>query len=96
MRTIQRYYIDERGVAKSDTGEWMRADEVNAVFKLGVAYMPVPRCEDCAHWDRQIIAGRPLSGGMCRRAGLANSGVIIDEQMETHKGFGCVSFKEKA
>ena len=48
--SIQRYYIDERGIAKSDTGEWMRADEVNAIFKPEVAYVPVPRCDQCAHW----------------------------------------------
>jgi len=67
--TLQRYYIDERGVAKSDTGDWMRADEVNAVFKPGVAYMPVPRCDQCAHWQEFEADAQPGTvGNIVRRA----------------------------
>jgi hypothetical protein len=51
---IPRYYLDDMGTAEEtdDTrlGVWMRTEEVLAVFKEDVAYMPVPRCKTCAHW----------------------------------------------
>lgn len=61
--TIQRYYIDERGIAKSDTGEWVRAADVDAVFVPGVAYMPVPRCDRCAHWSPFEDDAQPATVG---------------------------------
>jgi hypothetical protein len=85
--TIQRYYIDERGVAKSDTGEWMRADEVNAVLQ--------PRCDRCGWWDFML----GLNSGVCcmvwdrtiRRAVMHEP----EGYLHTPADFGCVNFKEK-
>lgn len=32
-------------------GNWMLASDVEKVFPSGVAFMPVPRCSDCRHWE---------------------------------------------
>jgi hypothetical protein len=55
-------------------------------FKLvDVAYMPVPRCETCAHFIP--YPGALLVGGTCIGKDLAGETVNID--------FGCVQWKEK-
>ncbi|MCR4301841.1 MAG: hypothetical protein NUV51_09545 [Sulfuricaulis sp.] len=72
------------------------------VFKDGVAYMPVPRCETCAWWLPVNV------GGECRRlvdsSGLTHGSkaVAIEDtragrfaRLLTQADFGCVQWKEK-
>lgn len=48
-------------------------------FKPGVAYMPMPRCETCAHWIEL-----PYYWGRCNPLAI-----------ETPPDFGCVQWKAK-
>lgn len=60
-------------------------------FKPDVAYMPVPRCEACAHWKlhKHATIESPGHYGQCMMpATVANI-------QSTHEGFGCVQWKEK-
>lgn len=57
-------------------------------FKPDVDYMPVPRCETCAHW-------RPdseLTGGCMRVTIQGKVGIFY---FSTTANFGCVDWKEK-
>lgn len=57
-------------------------------FKDGVAYMPVPRCDTCAHWrpDRSLMTGD------CH---LINDNCGGNSILETDADFGCVQWQEK-
>jgi hypothetical protein len=46
-------------------GEWMLVADVAAVFTPGVAYMPVPRCDQCRWWYRG--SDDPEGIGRCER-----------------------------
>ena len=48
MKPIRRHSIID--VLEAPICEWVRAADVDAAFPPGVAYIPVPRCERCAHW----------------------------------------------
>lgn len=69
--------------------------------KLGVAYMPVPRCETCAHWDSSYGAINP-GWGVCRGLRTADKlvlnadvGLSAVAQITTGADFGCVRWKSK-
>ncbi len=96
---------DQRGMMKYNTAEGVITDDeglvlftvhshkaaLNAMqFKPGVAYMPVPRCETCGHWEEA-------------RNGVGWCGVKR-EKIQTTPGanlvtaadFGCTEWKEKS
>ncbi len=52
-------------------------------FEVDVAYMPVPRCDSCAHWS-----GGSHSDGVCAKV-IQLNGMLVP------KDFGCVQWKEK-
>lgn len=55
----------------------------------GVAYMPVPRCDGCKHWDP---APRALPDGICRNT----SGIWFtggEPYLMTAPGFGCIKWE---
>lgn len=67
-------------------------------FKEGFAYMPVPRCESCAHWDPSLDPKSPLGDcdlpdvdGIVQLESWDDAGSLI-----TRKDFGCVEWKEKS
>jgi hypothetical protein len=98
--TIQRYYIDERGIAKSDTGEWVRASDVDAMFKPGVAYIPVPRCDRCAHWREfeglwPPYLVLPLLGDCAQSTSDGSKMSAGSRIIKTQHDFGCVQWKAK-
>lgn len=83
------------------------ADTLRRVFiPLGVEcpenviYMPVPRCESCAHWRR---TAEGFTSGVCNLeqnnadsyVRLTDIGDAIDPKMETLEHFGCVQWKER-
>lgn len=82
---------------------------VHCPFKPDVAYMPVPRCETCAHWHgpQQHSNGRAAGVGersahhgvsRFRIRGQCTEPTISPEQMDefmTLPDFGCVDWKEK-
>ncbi len=63
-------------------------------FKPDVAYMPVPRCETCAHWER---AEYPRPG--VHPAGRCLNKVVWHQydkaDIFTFEDFGCVQWKAK-
>lgn len=62
-------------------------------FQPGVAYMPVPRCKTCAHWDN--IGSSNPHHGRCR-LGEHNAFSLADISETTHANFGCVQWEAKA
>lgn len=62
-------------------------------FKLGTAYMEVPRCDHCKHWATFVGA----KSGTCTRLGFASSGCVADINgpLRTWADFGCVEFENK-
>jgi hypothetical protein len=54
----------------------------------GVAYMPVPRCETCKHWE---LSMPDKEKGNCHvYCNAVNFDVLL-----THKDFGCVQWEAK-
>ena len=64
-----------------------------APFKPDVAYMPVPRCESCRHWDN--IGGTNRFHGWCRLAQHDPYSMAAFTSMVTHADFGCVAWRMK-
>lgn len=77
-------------------------------MKPDTAYMPVPRCDDCAHWDQAGAAGIPRHGA-CRllvhgnyardlaisRLAAAHSDEDNHPDFITSDRFGCVQWQAK-
>lgn len=68
-------------------------------FKLETAYMEVPRCDACVHWER--APRRRVWGGCSKIAWGEPSGktpAVIDSPggLETRADFGCVLWEAKA
>jgi len=63
------------------------------VFEHGVAYMSVPRCDQCKHWLRGEIPiiKRPSHGGYC----LNESIRVCTGSLETAEDFGCVQWEAR-
>ena len=57
-------------------------------IKLG-AYMPVPRCETCAHWTRFEIE----TAGECEMVKIPTAPACGD--IETREDFGCVKWSAR-
>lgn len=70
----------------SGPGTGIHVDEMRAIFdkhcpfKTDVAYIPVPRCDSCAHWT-----GMPSYWGSCKQ-------LVIT----TPPDFGCVQWRAHA
>lgn len=63
---------------------------LNCPFEEGVAYMPVPRCETCAHWSEF----RNVDGeGECKKMQMPTSGGVY--YLQTTADFGCVQWKAR-
>ena len=74
---------DGWGKESANTAEAIEAVIVrHSPFKPNVAYMPVPRCETCAHWAH--YPHHLPSIGICESLG-----------MRVGTDFGCVEWKEK-
>lgn len=61
-------------------------------FQDGVAYMPVPRCDGCKHWEQYELE----NVGICleaRKSILCSTGGNTD--FETKEDFGCVRWEKK-
>lgn len=106
---IQRYYHDAGGVMNPtdhpDLGDWMRTEDVEGVFKPDVAYMPVPRCDQCRYWGHRVdgtphgnkggvIAGAPMSTCEHSRDKLRYGG-RENGLLWTDEDFGCVQWEAK-
>lgn len=66
-------------------------DHVGAWFDPNTDYMPVPRCDQCRHWDK----GNVSVGGNYR---TCVEPTISPEQMDefmTRADFGCVQWEAK-
>ena len=61
-------------------------------FLPDVAYMPVPRCDQCAHWERYGEADNEQIGKCFVHAKTAYS---CRSGLKTHESFGCVEHKAK-
>ena len=63
-------------------------------YKQDTAYMPVPRCDVCMHWDKDVI--EPTEGS-CLLMFEADAKVWPDyrDGINTKADFGCVQWKEK-
>ena len=79
-KQIQRVVFAE-GESPTHGSSWMLASEVDAVFKPGVAYMPVPRCGGCASWDTSRLY---YGGYNCLHLTIVTSA-----------DFGCVDWVKK-
>lgn len=85
---ISKDWIEEAAdEIRSSTGDYgnTEIEEIIAKycpFKMNVTYIPVPRCETCAHW--YLI--EPNSKEECTE--------VLDLSF-TPKDFGCVHWKEK-
>ena len=58
-------------------------------FEPDVAYMPVPRCDQCKHWTPILIgaqAGRATGRGLCN---------ALSPPLVTDDSFGCVQWGAK-
>ena len=55
----------------------------------GVAYMPVPRCDRCMHWDNGECA-KPSMSFLDNSTSLSQGGVLF-----TGPSFGCVQWEEE-
>jgi len=72
-------------------------------FKPDVAYMPVPRCDGCRHWDHECVTG--VGTAECFRPEMSakvdvtplNTGetININFQMRTKADFGCTLWEGK-
>lgn len=68
---------------------------VSRLFRVGVIYMPVPRCDTCKYWD--FAPGETV--GDCYRPDspaskyrLASRGDGVCMPLETDADFGCVQW----
>lgn len=68
--------------------------EVEALTPLKTSFMPVPRCDQCQHWEGPSTTGQPSS--MC--TALDGQGGYGDVYgiVWTKPDFGCVLFTPKA
>ena len=66
-------------------------------FKYRIAYMPVPRCETCKHWDTDMITDMRTAECQLKimQVQVATAGSIIHVQMRTRHDFGCVQWEKK-
>jgi hypothetical protein len=96
-KCIPLYYFNDSGhtIVTDDPklGRWMRAEDVNAMFEVGVAYMPVPRCETCKHWG-------PFTDGSgakeCRKVHALDTKIrAAYEELMVADDFGCVQWEAK-
>lgn len=56
-----------------------------------VAYMPVPRCDGCLHWEKNL-----RYSGVCRKSEDDDGGLSADDAMiVTRQSFGCVQWEAK-
>jgi hypothetical protein len=64
-------------------------------LKPDTAYMPVPRCETCKHWERGVFedSKEPSHGGTCFNPELQAFGG--GQTIETGEVFGCVQWEAK-
>jgi hypothetical protein len=74
--------------------------EEECPFKDSVAYMPVPRCETCRHWDRNISEGTRVieEQGRCLMMYEGSKTKIWPEYRDdimTSADFGCVQWEAK-
>lgn len=57
VKPLPVYFFDDAGAhildERGDLGDWMRREDVEQAFQPGVAYMLVPRCDACKHWERE-------------------------------------------
>lgn len=60
-------------------------------LKLDVAYMPVPRCESCVHFEIDPSYINP--SGRCKEASVWSD--CNDYTIYVSADFGCVQWKEK-
>ena len=82
----------------SDTVEEIIAK--HSPFKVDVAYMPVPRCDSCRHWEPRGGEGTvvPLTGdGFCMRTQQQDSKMAAEmyDHIITDANFGCVQWEAK-
>lgn len=68
--------------------------DLHSPFKDGVAYMPVPRCDSCLHWDN--IGSANKYHGVCRLSDHDPASLAVTLRMNTHACFGCVSWSPKS
>lgn len=63
----------------------------------GDAYMPVPRCDGCAHWKRSIMPDRGPCGMSMRKDGALSIFLpsMQPAQVWTKADFGCVQFEAR-
>ncbi len=79
---------------RKGTVPWIKGIIVqHCPFKPDVAYMPVPRCETCAHWDN--LATENKHHGACRLYEHDVYAPVSFSRMVTTENFGCVRWKEK-
>lgn len=60
-------------------------------FEVGVAYMPVPRCDRCTYWHPVTTA----YGRCVRSCYPAREPEPLLAEMTTHGSFGCVEHQAK-
>lgn len=96
---IRRWYISQGDCFEVKNGEWMLAEDVAKVFPPDVAFMPVPRCEHCQHWE-QHDSFTPT--GECRQIEANDNGPVnpsaimpVEASLTTRSDFGCVLFQAK-
>lgn len=76
IKPIPRYSYVEGEMLEVSDGEWVRVADLP--FKVGRAYMLVPRCETCLNWD-----SKHGKRGICKFLGEMTS-----------VNFGCVKWNE--
>ncbi len=72
------------------------AIEKECPFQKDVAYMPVPRCDSCAHWMKPIL---PVIYGECRKLSYQEfpqpCSTDEDNCFQTIADFGCVEWEAR-
>lgn len=113
INSIPRHFLLDNEMfetARADLGEWMRVADVEAVFTPGVAYMPVPRCDQCKWWRQSPDAPRPTASdeGACdripldlgQRVGMPDKARVRFQNVNgvglmTDSDFGCVQWMSR-
>lgn len=103
---IPRWHISDGDCFETGRGEWMRVDDVEAIFPPDVALMPVPRCDKCRWWtpkrdgfgrcERTHATQWPGPEDDSLATAMASTDPNAEAELCTDASFGCVQFTPKA
>lgn len=91
-QTAARAIAEQTGYGNDAADSWMRDIILkHCSLKPDTAYMPVPRCDSCRHWQLDLNYKEP--SGRCDAAKVWSD--CGDYTIMTSRDFGCVQWEAK-